>query len=622
MSVSPFLYTVRDFGGTNASAVDTPVSGTNSVGDISFYVGRIDKVFLHRNGTFQIVEGTSSITPTKPKAIDDAIELFEVKIPAFTKNLRNVKVRSKDHRNYTMKDIGKIAGRVANLERITTLSLLEKDTQSLQILDADGFDRFKSGFVVDSFKGHGIGDVRHPDYRCAVDTKTGTLRPQSFSNFIDLSLDTTTSTNYQKTGDLITLPYSSYNLISQDKASRQINVNPYNVFAFIGNVKLTPAIDIWNDAERLPDVRVNREGNYDAVLAENANALGSVWNSWQTTFVGEPTTVTEEVISTTSGRWEGDPTQGGTWVAGEQVTREITETPETQTRSGIKTTVVEDFVENRNDRVVSVTIIPWIRSREIEIDATELKPNSNHYIYFDGIDVNAHVRPYSSTYSQDGGTSVSSGIKADGNGRVRAYFTIPQTDAMRFPTGQRELKVTSSFYNLSNPASSGKETYQAQGLLQASQTEITSTRNGRTIVESLNGTKETTRRGENLNTIPFDATAPEIPVDTVEQPVIPNPVLDEFDFDILELPNWDFDFLGWRDPLAQSFLVELQGGMFITGVDLYFATKDATLPVTVEIRNMVNGYPGQQVLPFSTKTLVPSQVNTSTNGSAFNKLYI
>ena len=615
MSVSPFLYTVRDFGGTNASAVDTPVSGTNSVGDISFYVGRIDKVFLHRNGTFQIVEGTSSITPTKPKAIDDAIELFEVKIPAFTKNLRNVKVRSKDHRNYTMKDIGRIAGRVANLERITTLSLLEKDTQSLQILDADGFDRFKSGFVVDSFKGHGIGDVRHPDYRCAVDTKTGTLRPQSFSNFIDLSLDTTTSTNYQKTGDLITLPYSSYNLISQDKASRQINVNPYNVFAFIGNVKLTPAIDIWNDAERLPDVRVNREGNYDAVLAENANALGSVWNSWQTTFVGEPTTVTEEVISTTSGRWEGDPTQGGTWVAGEQVTREITETPETQTRSGIKTTVVEDFVENRNDRVVSVTIIPWIRSREIEIDATELKPNSNHYIYFDGIDVNAHVRPYSSTYSQDGGTSVASGIKADGNGRVRAYFTIPQTDAMRFPTGQRELKVTSSFYNLSNPASSGKETYQAQGLLQASQTEITSTRNGRTIVESLNGTKETTRRGENLNTVPFDTTAPEIPVDTVEQPVIPNPVLDDFDFDFLELPNWDFDFLGWRDPLAQSFLVELQGGMFITGVDLYFATKDATLPVTVEIRNMVNGYPGQQVLPFSTKTLVPSQVNTSTNGS-------
>ena len=66
-----------------------------------------------------------------------------------------------------MKDIGRIQNRVANLERLTTLSLLERDTQNMQIQDADGFDRFKSGFVVDSFKGHGIGDVTHPDYGVA-----------------------------------------------------------------------------------------------------------------------------------------------------------------------------------------------------------------------------------------------------------------------------------------------------------------------------------------------------------------------------------------------------------------------------------------------------------------------
>ena len=56
--------------------------------------------------------------------------------------------------------------------------------------------------------------------------------------------------------------------------------------------------------------------------------------------------------------------------------------------------------------------------------------------------------------------------------------------------------------------------------------------------------------------------------------------------------------------------------MFVTGVDLYFETKDDSLPVTVELRNMVNGYPGQNVLPFSTKTLTPAEINTSTNGSA------
>ena len=56
-----------------------------------------------------------------------------------------------------MKDIGKINQRVTNLERVTSLSLLEKNTEQKQILDADGLDRFKSGFLVDNFRGHKIG---------------------------------------------------------------------------------------------------------------------------------------------------------------------------------------------------------------------------------------------------------------------------------------------------------------------------------------------------------------------------------------------------------------------------------------------------------------------------------
>ena len=75
------------------------------------------------------------------------------------------------------------------------------------------------------------------------------------------------------------------------------------------------------------------------------------------------------------------------------ITREITETPEIQSRTGVRTSVVEDFVETRNNRVVSVSVIPFIRSREIKIDATNLKPNTNHFIYFDGIRVDQFTRP-------------------------------------------------------------------------------------------------------------------------------------------------------------------------------------------------------------------------------------
>ena len=46
-----------------------------------------------------------------------------------------------------------------NVERVTTLSLLEKDAQSFETTDANGLNRFKSGFLVDAFRGHSVGDV-------------------------------------------------------------------------------------------------------------------------------------------------------------------------------------------------------------------------------------------------------------------------------------------------------------------------------------------------------------------------------------------------------------------------------------------------------------------------------
>ena len=664
LNSDPFDYAARVYTGTGSSALDTPVPTLSTTGDITFYTSRIDKVFLRSDGRFDISQGNPSITPTKPKAIDQAIELFELFVPAYTKDISKVRVRSFDHRRYTMKDIGRINNRVTNLERITSLSLLEKDTQTQQILDADGFDRFKSGFLVDNFRGHKIGDVNHPDYKCAIDTQMGMLRPQSFTQFFDIALNTSTSSNYQKTGDLITLPYQNVSYVNQDKASRHINVNPYHVFAFIGNVKLTPENDIWNDSERLPDVRINREGNFDAVVAGVGNSMGTVWNSWQTTWSGTPTTVSTEVESTSSGSWNGDPLQGGTWQAGTEITRDITETPEIQTRTGVTTSVVEDFTETRNDRIVSVSIIPFMRARTVEIDATNLKPGTNHFFFFDGIRIDSFVRPHSAAYSQDGGTTVSSGLKTDGNGRLRGFFELPNSDTQRFPTGRRDLVVTSSFYNLSNPPSRGVGIYQAQGLLQSSQTEITSTRNGIVITDRTTATRQSSRSGERRNVAAIDTQAPDIPQDTTVPepdeeitievpdtntgntgPIVPPvfPIVSTtfpptvvVDLPVPDLPievpnffvpgtadwrNMRLDLniegeFGWGDPLAQSFLCEASGGMMLTSIDLFFQAKSTHMPVSVEIRNMVNGYPGQTVLPFSVKTLNPDAVNLSEDGSA------
>ena len=72
---------------------------------------------------------------------------------------------------------------------------------------------------------------------------------------------------------------------------------------------------------------------------------------------------------------------------------------------------------------------------------------------------------------------------------------------------------------------------------------------------------------------------------------------------------------GWYDPLAQTIMIQSQGGAFITKVDIFFSTKDANIPVNLQLRESVNGYPGAGILPFSKVTLTPDKVNTSSDAS-------
>ena len=74
------------------------------------------------------------------------------------------------------------------------------------------------------------------------------------------------------------------------------------------------------------------------------------------------------------------------------------------------------------------------------------------------------------------------------------------------------------------------------------------------------------------------------------------------------------DRIDYYDPLAQSFLVErdqYQDGIFITGGELFFKTKDNEVPVTVQIRTMRDGSPTTTILPFGEMQIDPADVNAS-----------
>jgi len=69
------------------------------------------------------------------------------------------------------------------------------------------------------------------------------------------------------------------------------------------------------------------------------------------------------------------------------------------------------------------------------------------------------------------------------------------------------------------------------------------------------------------------------------------------------------------DPLAQSFYVEPESGIFATSVDLYFFSRDPELPVTIQLRPMQLGLPTNEVYPFSEVVISPEDVQISDDAS-------
>ena len=84
-----------------------------------------------------------------------------------------------------MKDIKDLEDRIKNLEYYTSLSLLETDTSNMFIPDADGLNKFKSGFYVDNFTSIKTQETSFR-VRNSVDPANKELRAQHYTTSIDL----------------------------------------------------------------------------------------------------------------------------------------------------------------------------------------------------------------------------------------------------------------------------------------------------------------------------------------------------------------------------------------------------------------------------------------------------
>ena len=475
---------INDDGTTFTTPSEFVDSETDLLTDYSYYVPRTDKIVIDSTGKIKVVTGISSLNPVEPDTPTNSMALFTLKQKAYVFDVKkDIDITVVDNRRFTMRDIGRIENRVKNLEYYTTLSLLEKDTTQYQIKDSLGFDRFKNGFVVDNFTGHRVGNASDPDYSNSMDFNQGILRPSYEQKHFQLTeLNTTsnqrTSNHYVRTGNLLSLPYTSAVFIENNAASRVENINPFNVINFTGTIDLNPPSDIWFETTRLPDVNVNKEGNYDTLVqiakvsaaaisgstvkssgAASAGTYGTVWGGWKDVWYGEN---------------------------------------RSEERTGVNYTVAETFdTKVNNDVVVNKVIIPKMRSKVISFTGRGLRPNTRVQAFFDNYNVTAYCRGNANiggnvvtnavllSYSQNSGN-----LFSDYQGTVNGIFTYDST-TFKLPTGERKFRLTDSPTNGNDCETAAEAIFKSSGELRSIRNEIISTRNADIAFETVYDQRDT-----------------------------------------------------------------------------------------------------------------------------------
>ena len=307
---SPFEFDSRNFAADGQYSNYILAPDENLILSYSYYLPRIDVVFLDQDGTFEVVQGTPADVPQLPEFKVNAFDIAVVNIPPYVYDVKNIIVNMSEHKRYRMEDISLLEDRITRVEEFTVLSALENKTENFVIKDAEtGLDRFKCGFFVDDFKSHAYHDLQNINFKSAIDKEKKILRPLHYTTSLDLQLGSEAisgvgqtfnpdadqsyvsdlgSPGIKKTGDLITLDYDEVLYDEQLLATKTESVTAFLVRYWSGLLSLNPPMDTWVDEKAITTNSFNEIKTIDDPLPDiNVTVINNV-NENQVVFRNPP----------------------------------------------------------------------------------------------------------------------------------------------------------------------------------------------------------------------------------------------------------------------------------------------------------------------------------------------
>jgi len=546
--------------------------------DLEHYLSRIDTVAVDSYGDIILIKGEEQKNPAPPRLETDQLAIANVEIPTFPalskkqadilrKSGYAIKPRATGIKNYTMKDLHSLEKKIDNMAYYISLNQLESETSNMIVRDENGLNRFKNGFVVDPFNNLQLSEISHPQFNASIPFNRKILTPSLKTFALDLTYDSATGSSvFPSTDDakVATLGRNSnVSIINQPYASNFRNCVS-NFYKFVGDGVISPPYDAAYDTTVNPaSIDIDLTTPFQEFIDSIQDFLPMTDTSQVTNFVQD----------------EGRRGRRG---AGQETTTITTRASEISIDSS---TTTNSFV---GEFVSDFRFQPYMASRDIKVYMSGLRPSQRHYFYFDGVNVDAHVlagSPTANSVGEVGRYGVKgASVLTDANGVLKAVFHLP---AETFYVGDRVLEIAdvNQYASIDSASTSkGFVTYRAYNFSVEKSSLTTSTRAPNFDVNTIVTTRNVARR------------------------------------------------IRGRDPLAQTFFIKKGMGagsnsVFLSDIDVFFKRKpsntasgsntDAALNgVTVQIREVVNGYPTNQILPFSAVHKLPAQVNVSDDASA------
>jgi hypothetical protein len=329
-----------------------------------YYLPRIDKIVLTKDKQFRVIQGVPNEEPVPPPDNPNAMTLYMIRFNPYTFDQNDVTIVNEDNRRFTMKDIGNLERRVEKLEYYSTLSLLEQEAKNTPIYDEFGFEIPKKAILVDQFTGTESSDVSNTDFLCSINKETKELRPPcSIFQMGYTEQKTPLLSGLTSSDNMVTFEYSTVEYISNKKTNSSRKINSNSIVDFNGTVRVIPHCDPWFSTNKSPMVKSNIEGENDSWSVGKASfSMNS--NFWDHNWFGKNSFVNKVDRKKTT-------------ISKNYKTKQLA-------IDKIGTFgVIGSSIKSTPERIVDTTIVPYCREKDVDIYVSGLRPNKEHYIYFD-----------------------------------------------------------------------------------------------------------------------------------------------------------------------------------------------------------------------------------------------